>query len=257
MERHSAVISETQYYIEMEMDEASLAKKATQIILEKALLSIQEKGFFSLVLSGGKTPTATYKCLALSSLPWPKIHLFWGDERNVSPQSFDSNFKMANDLLISKISIPAENIHRIQGELADTKEAAQIYERDLRLFFETHQKGSPHFDIILLGLGEDGHTASLFPGSDSTLITDAWVSSFWVEKLKSFRITMRPKILNQASIIIVLVSGSNKSKIVKKVLGEKNESNDSTKYPILSILPQDGKLIWLLDKVSASELINT
>lgn len=251
MARDPLLTQSIQLGIQIESDLHTLSKKACQLISEKTLRSIQEKGFVTLVLSGGKTPIETYKNLAESRLPWSQVHLFWGDERNVPIESPESNFKTANDYLISKITIPSENIHRIQGELSDTKEAAQFYETDLRLFFGTHKTSSPHFDIVLLGMGEDGHTASLFPGTDSTLMSDTWVSSFWVDKLKSFRISLRPWILNQAAFILVLVSGSNKSEIVKKVLEGKN---DSRKYPILNIHPQDGKPIWLLDKAAASQL---
>lgn len=237
--------------IQVEPDHESMVVRAVQIIVTQARLSIHENGFFTLVLSGGKTPIPIYEKLALSDLPWSRVHLFWGDERPVPIDSPENNFRMVQDHLISKIQIPSENIHRIYGELKDLKEVTERYEGDIRQFFKRRNRPGFQFNLILLGLGEEGHTASLFPGTGFNLIPDVWITSFWIEKLKSFRITMLPRLINKASLVVVLVSGSSKSEIVKKVLEGQQSSED---YPILKIQPENGKLIWLMDTSAASQL---
>jgi 6-phosphogluconolactonase len=251
MERNYMIPLSDYDHIQIEPDLDSMAKKVCDLVVSEVHSVIRKKGFFTLVLSGGKTPQEIYKILAKKNLPWPQIHLFWGDERQVPIDSPESNFKIANDYLISKVPLPPENIHRIQGELKDAKEAANNYSQDLRKFFGEHQMIAPEFDLILLGLGEDGHTASLFPTTDYLNKSEDWVSSFWIEKLNSFRISLLPRIINETSLVLVLVAGKNKSKIVAKVLGDRDRITD---YPILSIQPRNGKMIWILDEEASSQM---
>src|SRR5262249_44001213 len=155
------------------------------MILETGQAAIRDRGRFSLVLSGGSTPRRVYARLAEADFPWDKTHLFWGDERAVPPDSTESNYRMVVESLLGKISIPSSHVHRIRGE-SEPRQAAEEYEEELRVFFEN---GRPVFDLILLGMGADGHTASLFPGTTALEERRVSVTSTWVEKLKTFRIS--------------------------------------------------------------------
>jgi 6-phosphogluconolactonase len=204
----------------------------------------------SIALSGGSTPKNIYKLLAepgySSRIPWRKVYLFWGDERFVPPTDHESNFKMANENLISKIPIPPENVFRVKAEKSP-EEAAEEYERKLKQFFGNVQL--PEFSVILLGLGEEGHTASLFPGSRAIGEAHKWVVNNYVEKLGAERITLTFPVINNAGNIVFLVSGKGKAEIVKKVL-----TGNGDNLPAEMINPKQGYLTWLLDKDAASEL---
>jgi len=238
-------------------DAKALTLAAARRIASLANSAVEDHGVFAIALSGGSTPSALYSLMATdeairSKMPWPKVHFFFGDERHVSPEHVESNFRMANEAMFKALGRNDLHIHRILGELTSASEAAQQYEADLREFFEprgllTH--GLPRFDLILLGMGPDGHTASLFPNSSGLLETTRWVAANWVEKFKTDRITMTFPVLNSAAEVIVLVSGAEKAAILAKVL---DEATGGTIYPVQAVRPRDGIKRWMLDAPAAA-----
>lgn len=213
--------------------------------------SMDATGRFSLVLSGGSTPQGVYRLLAESpyreSLSWNAVHLFWGDERCVIKTHPDSNYRMAYETLISKIPIPPDNVHRIQAE-EDALLAAQSAEDEIKDFFEIEEGSFPEFDVVLLGLGDDGHTASIFPDTDAIDEEERIVMDNFVRKLKTHRITMTLPTINHARNVFFLVSGSAKANICKEVIGV-----DGT-LPAQRIRPTSGQLAWFLDRAAAHKL---
>ncbi|MCJ7717140.1 MAG: 6-phosphogluconolactonase, partial [Anaerolineales bacterium] len=191
----------------------------TDFFISIAVEQIDQKGIFSVALSGGRTPLALYKYLAQDSsadhLSWNKIHFFWGDERPVSPDHPDSNFLQASLTLLKPRLIPAENIHRIPGEL-DPKTAAAHYQKEILGWFANTP---PRFDLVLLGMGTDGHTASLFPGTQALLESrqNEWVIANHVPQHSTWRITFTPKLINAAEQVVFLVTGQSKSESLFEV----------------------------------------
>ncbi len=173
------------------------------------------------------------------------MHFFWSDERHVPPDHPESNYRMANEALLTHVPVSADKIHRIRGENADAGDAAREYEQTI---VKVTGEGLPRLDLIFLGLGTDGHTASIFPGSEVLHETKRLVAAPYVEKFKSYRITMTLPLLNNGAAIVFLVSGAEKAEIVKAVLEGENE------YPAQAVNPFQGELIWMLDKDAASKL---
>jgi 6-phosphogluconolactonase len=231
-------------------DSVALYRAAAQEFKRLAETAIAERGRFSVALSGGSTPRNVYSLLAdnYKDLPWDRIHIFFGDERHVPPTDADSNFRMANESLLSQVPIPESNVHRIRAEL-DPNAAAEDYEKQLREFFQLKGGDWPRFDLIWLGLGEDGHTASLFPGSDAINETSRRVAANWVQRLQTFRITLTFPVLNHAAEVVFLVSGENKAQILSNVL-----KPGAKKYPSQSVQPENGHLIWFVDQDAAKLL---
>lgn len=225
-------------------DNATLARVAAQEFHRLAESAIQQRGQFSVALSGGNTPRAVYSLLAdeHKELPWDKIHVFFGDERHVPPDHPDNNFRMASESLLSKVPIPENNVHRIRAEL-EPEAAAKDYDGQLAVFFHLNDHGWPRFDLVFLGLGDDGHTASLFPGSSALSDVSSRVVANWVEKLQTFRITLTFPVLNHAANVVFLVSGESKAQILSAVL-----SPGARKYPAQGVQPEDGRLRWLADR---------
>ena len=184
-------------------------------------------------------------------MPWDKVFFFWGDERHVPPTDADSNFRMANETLLSKIAVPSRNIFRIPAENPDAAAAASEYEETLIKFFSLKPGEFPSFDLILLGMGPDGHTASLFPETAALQERSHLVVANWVEKLKTQRITLTLPVLNAARTVAFLVSGADKAEVLHEVL---QGTGPAEKYPSKLVRPSDGRLIWFLDRASASEL---
>jgi len=214
--------------------------------------AIRSHGKFSVALSGGSTPRGLHQELVTdfsSKLPWQKVFFFWGDERHVPPDSSDSNYRMAKETLLAKLPIPAENIFRIPSELEDAKEAAKKYEQTLEKFFRPDEDSFPRFDFIILGMGPDGHTASLFPGTAALEEKDRLVAANWVEKLNTFRITLTFPVLNSAASVIFLVSGDEKAEMVRRALEE-----PAANLPCQRVRPKPGELVWYLDKGAAVKL---
>jgi len=238
-----------------------VAQKATQEFVRLANAVIARGQVFAVALSGGSTPKRLYQLLAEekgNGFPeaWKKIHLFFGDERHVPPDHAESNFRMVKEALLSHIDMLAENIHRITAENPDANAAAIDYEREMKSFFTKTNKmadGFPVFDLILLGMGPDGHTASLFPGSAGLEEKLRWIISNPVEKFKTDRITLTYPVLNHAANILFLICGEDKAAMIGEVLGTKA---DATVYPVQRVKPVHGTKRWLLDKAAAKELKN-
>ena len=196
---------------------------------------------FTVALSGGSTPKVLYQLLAdqfQTQVPWASTQFFWSDERHVPPDHPDSNYRMAYEALLSRVPVPESNVHRVHSENPSAQEAADEYEKVI----------VPRLDLILLGLGADGHTASIFPGSDVLHETKRLVAAPWVEKLNTYRITMTLPLLNNGASILFLVSGAEKAQIVKEVL------EGPKKYPAQFVQPPNGELIWMLDRDAAAGL---
>ncbi len=241
--------------IEIVKDAEALADRAAELFVSLAVESIAAQGWFSVALSGGSTPLKLYSRLRRPpysiQIDWSKVHLFWGDERCVSPDHPDSNFNTAKLALIDHMPVPVTNIHRIQAELEPTQ-AALSYERELKDFFVG--ESLPRFDLILLGLGEDGHTASLFPGSPALSEQVHWVVSVEHQQppppLVS-RITLTLPVLNACRSAVFLVSGAGKaSRLAQVLLGP----HQPEKLPSQAVQPRDGLLIWLVDQPAAGEM---
>lgn len=214
--------------------------------------AIRERGKFTVALSGGSTPRGLHQELVTkfaSRLPWDKVFFFWGDERHVPPDSSDSNYRMANETLLSKLPVPPTNIFRIPAELSDAREAARKYAQTLQNFFGPARNSFPRFDFILLGMGPDGHTASLFPGTAALQEKDQFVVANWVEKLNTFRITFTYPVLNNAEFVMMLVSGDEKSDMVRRAL-----KDPSANLPCQGVKPVNGEMAWYLDKGAAVKL---
>ncbi len=226
-----------------------LFQAAAAEFIALASTAIRDHEKFSVALSGGSTPKSLYSVLARSALPWDKIFFFWSDERHVPPDHPESNYRMAKEALLSIVPVPPENIFRVRAEEKDANVVAKDYEEALRSFFRLRPGEFPRFDLILLGLGPDGHTASLFPNTPALNETKRLVVANWVEKFKTNRITFTYPVLNYAACVIFLVSGGDKSEIVREVL-----ENPGADLPSQKVHPANGRLLWLLDKDAASKL---
>ncbi len=237
----------------------AVSRAAAEMLVDMALEKLKTKELVAVALSGGSTPKNMFAILANDAalrdrMPWNRVHFFWGDERHVAPDHADSNFRMTHETMLSKVPVPPGNIHRIRSENPDAGEAAAEYEQELREFFKLEEKQLPIFDCVFLGMGPDGHTASLFPGTKALHEQKRLVVSNWVDKFKSHRITMTAPVLNNADIIIFLISGEGKAEPLRAVLeGEKQ----TDLYPSQLITPTHGKLLWLVDKAAARLLKGT
>ena len=240
-------------------DHDEISRQAADEILHQANRMEPSAGKFTIALSGGSTPGRLYRRLGSepavrSRLPWDTIHFFWGDERHVPPNHSQSNYRMACDTLFATAPVPLQNIHRVSAEEPDAAISAEKYERALYSFFELEPGRLPRFDCILLGIGPDGHTASLFPGTDALHEKKRLVVANWVEKLQTHRITMTAPVLNQAALIMFLVSGKEKAEVLKEIL-EGDCRPDL--LPAQLIRPENGRLLWLVDQEAASSLTDT
>ena len=237
--------------IKVYADAAALAKAASEHFVEAARQAFTRQARFAVALSGGTTPQAAYRRLAAPEVArqvdWARVHFFWGDERCVPFDHAESDYGMAREALLDHIPVPPANIHRMRGEL-DPAEAAAGYQVELRQAFGT---ALPRFDQIWLGLGEDGHTASLFPGTAALRETEHWVAANRVEKLNTWRITLTPPVINQAAQVIFLVSGSRKAQVLRAILHGPYQPET---LPAQLVQPKAGQLVWLLDRAAASEL---
>ena len=226
-----------------------LARATAELFAKEAESSMREIGRFAVSLAGGSTPKALYELLAAEyrdALDWGKVHAFFGDERCVPPDHEDSNYRMAHEALLSQV--PVGSVHRMRGEL-DPREAATLYEEELTTFFD----GGPSFDLVLLGIGEDGHTASLFPHTPALDVRDRWVVENPVEKLGTIRITLTTPAINGARKVAFLVTGAGKAEALREVLEGDARPLD---YPAKLIHPPSGALTWMIDKEAASLLSN-
>jgi 6-phosphogluconolactonase len=227
---------------------------AAEEVMRTANEAVVARGRFTIALSGGSTPKSLFNLLATNArttLPWDRMFFFWGDERHVPPTDPESNYRMADEAMLSKIPVAAGNVFRMPAENPDAAAAAEAYEKTLRKFFQTAPDGVPQFDLILLGMGPDGHTASLFPGTAALQEKSRLVVANWVEKLKTHRLSLTLPVLNAARCVAFLVSGTDKADVLKIVL---EEDVPGEQYPAKLVKPSDGKLIWFVDRAAASAL---
>jgi 6-phosphogluconolactonase len=235
-------------------DVDELNREAAAQFIALARDAIVQSRRFTVALSGGLTPKALYSLLASAEyrekIDWPWVHLFWGDERCVPPDHPESNFRMTREALLARVHLPAENIHRMTGEI-EPGQAAAAYEAELQKFFGLAGGDVPRFDLIFLGLGEDGHTASLFPGSTALEEKDRLVATAYVDRLQAHRLTLTLTVINAAAQVTFLVAGQNKVGIVKELLGS---DGSTANYPAAKINPLDGRLTWLIAADAAALL---
>lgn len=233
-------------------DSAALAQEAADRFVAASEEAIDNRGQFIVALSGGSTPQEAYSRLAdpmlATKVSWRNVHLFWGDERCVPPEHPDSNYRMARKTMIQKVPIPQANVHRIQGEL-DPDLAAEAYVEELRSVFGSDDR--PRFDLIFLGLGQDGHVASIFPGSHALRETENWVLAVFAEAHQSWRVTLTPPVLNSARQLSFLVSGKSKADRLQEVLQEEPHAEP---LPAQLVQPVNGQVTWLVDQAAAAKL---
>jgi 6-phosphogluconolactonase len=233
-------------------DASALFGAAADEFEREAIAAVNSHGRFTVALSGGSTPKGLYRLLATrATLPWNKIYFFFGDERHVPPDDPESNYRMVRESLLSKVPILTENVFRIPAEDPSAAHAAATYEQTMKKFFQIDGERFPHLDLVLLGMGPDGHTASLFPGTKALQEKSRWVATNWVEKLKADRITLALPVLNSAAVVMFLVSGPDKAQTLKEVL-EGSQSGEL--FPSRLIQPADGELIWMVDRAAAAAL---
>ena len=237
--------------IEIFANSQELARGAAEYFVARSGEAVAQKGFFTVALSGGSTPQALYQLLAdvhepfHAQVPWSRTHFFWSDERHVPPDHPDSNYRMAHEAMLSRVPVAESNIHRVPSENPDAAAAANEYEQTI---LQLTKQSVPQLDLILLGLGSDGHTASIFPGSEVLHETKRLVAAPWVEKFNTYRITMTLPLLNNGASVLFLVSGAEKAEIVQKVM------EGPKQYPAQAVQPTHGQLLWMLDKDAAAGL---
>ena len=231
---------------------ALLNQTVADDILSLCEVCIKNHGTFHLALAGGNTPKKLYQLIASDAYrgkyPWEKIHVYFGDERCVPVNHADSNFRMANETLLTKVPVPAENIHPIHVDVDDVATSADRY-NDALLASLPNDQGAPKFDLILLGIGDDGHTASLFPGTPILQQMQKYVDAVYVEKFNSWRVSITYPVINAAANIFLLASGDSKAPIVKTVMFD---APPAEPYPIQRIQGQ-GNLCWYLDSAAAAQ----
>ena len=237
-------------------DGAAIAKRAAQEFVQAAASAVREKGSFNIALAGGSTPKALYSLLVndptlRSQVPWDKMHLFFGDERHVAPDHPDSNFRMATEAMISKSPMKPEQVTRIKGEYPDAGQAALEYEEALREYFKLKNGEYPRFDLVLVGMGNEGHTLSLFPGTKALHADGRIAVRNWVGKLYAERITLTAPAASNAARVIFMVTGADKAPALKAVLEGPFEPEQ---LPAQLLQPKNGKLLWLVDTAAGSML---
>jgi 6-phosphogluconolactonase len=226
--------------IERFTDKTSLIERGLSLVEAKINLAIQTKGLCTIALAGGSTPKPLYEQLATKALPWEKIHVFWGDERYVPPTHPDSNEKMAREAWLNQVNIPSSNIHPMPTLAGNPNLDAQQHEQELQQFFSVAAGEIPIFDVILLGMGDDGHTASLFPHTKALEVKDTLVTVG--NKDDNLRLTFTVPLINHADCVIFLVAGENKKPALEHIFAPECDTNQ---YPSRLIQPQ-GELYWLI-----------
>jgi 6-phosphogluconolactonase len=255
---HKGVPAEILPGVHVYGDPAEVARGAARHFVEYAWQSISRHGQFMVALSGGETPRAMFVLLASDEfrgqVDWAKVHVFWSDERAVPPTNAESNYGVARRELLIKVPIPEGNVHRMEAEKPGIGRAAHEYEEVLRKYLDLDDRGFPRFHLIFLGLGKDGHTASLFPGTRVPRQTSRWVSTPLVTKLNMRRMTLTLPVLDAALRVVFLVVGSEKAQILHAVLQEKSDPP----YPAQLVQPREpGIKLFLVDKAAAAMLTPT
>jgi 6-phosphogluconolactonase len=234
--------------VEVLTDKTALIQKSLDLVLEKAQEAIAEREIFTIALAGGSTPKPLYEAMVTQGLPWQKIHIFWGDERYVPPDHPDSNQGMARRAWLDPVGFPEGNLHPMPTDEADPGVAAQKHEAHLQDFFQTSPGQFPSLDLVLLGIGDDGHTASLFPFTDALQVHDRLITVG--NKDGQPRITFTAPFINQARTVVFLVAGASKQPALAEIFAETGDANH---YPARLIQPQ-GELWWLLDQAAGEQV---
>lgn len=232
-------------------DVKALSKAAADLFLQTSQEAISKQGRFSVALSGGSTPQLMHELLAQppyrETIQWENVHVFWGDERCVPPADPRNNATAAFDALLSLVPIPVEQIHPMSGVLPPAESAAE-YAITLNTYFNNHH---PRFDLVFLGMGDDGHTASLFPGTDVLEEKQAMVKSLFLAKQDMYRVTLTAPAINLAAKVVFLIAGGGKANVLKQVI---EGDFDPTTLPSQLIKPSNGELYWLLDEAAGAQL---
>ncbi|HEY2461818.1 MAG TPA: 6-phosphogluconolactonase [Candidatus Acidoferrum sp.] len=237
-------------------DAAAVARRAAREFVRIASIAMKDKGELTVALSGGSTPKALYHLLVSDpefrdQLRWARMKFFFGDERNVGPDDDESNFRMASEALLSKVSLQTEQVHRIKGEYQDAEKAALEYELEIRGAFRLKAGEFPRFDLILLGMGSEGHTASLFPGTKVLQEKSRIVARTWVGKLFAERVTLTAPAINAAANVMFMITGADKALVLKGVLEGPQEPEQ---LPAQMIQPTNGNFLWLIDADAGAKL---
>lgn len=234
-------------------DLQAIARAAAEEFIVRCQQSIKDHGRFTVALSGGSTPKALHAVLVErfkanpKLIEWSRVQIFFGDERHVPPDHPDSNFRMANETLLSKVPISKENIHRIHCENPDAAKAAAEYDAELAQAFRLKQSEFPRFDLILLGMGPDGHTASLFPKTAALNELSKRVVANWVDKFNTWRVTFTRPTINNAASVMLMVAGEDKAAALAEVM----DGGSPEMYPVKYVKPTNARLVWLLDRAAA------
>ena len=232
-----------------------LNRFAAEKFVEIGKNAVSEKGRFTVALAGGSTPKGLYQLLTTKEfadkIDWTKVYFFFGDERNVPHDSDESNYKMARENLFNSLEIRENKIFRWQTNLDNAEKIAENYNKTIKNFFDLNENEFPHFDLILLGMGDDGHTASLFPATKALDETEEIAARNWVEKFDTFRLTFTFPTINNAANIMFLVTGEKKAEILSEILNSKNNEKN---LPSQNVKPTNGKLFWLIDSDAAKLL---
>jgi 6-phosphogluconolactonase len=237
-----------QQLIKVLSDRQAVIEKALEIVLQKAHAAIETRGNFTIALSGGSTPKPLYEALAGQNLPWGKIHVFWGDERYVPADHPDSNQKMARQAWLDRVAIPASNIHAMSTTFSNPSAAATAHEQELKEFFQLSSSEMPEFDLILLGIGDDAHTASLFPHTEALQVSDRLVTVG--SKDGQPRLTLTVPVLNHSQCVVFVVTGASKQPALDRIFAP---TADELTYPARLIHPK-GELWWILDQAAGEKL---
>ena len=237
-------------------DASAVARIGAELFAAAAKEAVAQRGRFVVALAGGKTPAAMYELLASdaslrAAVPWSQCYFFFGDERHVPPDHQDSNYRMANQTLLSRLSLGASQVFRVKAELEDANRAAFEYEEAIRGFFRLSPDEAPRFDLMMLGLGPDGHTASLFPGTRALQERVRLVTANWVGQFNAYRITMTVPVLNEAARVMLSVQGPDKARALKAVL---HGPYEPWQLPAQLVQPKNGTVTWLIDR-SAGALL--
>jgi 6-phosphogluconolactonase len=234
-------------------DVAALIEEAAKRVIAASKQAIAERSRFAVALAGGSTPKPLYELLATipcrEQVEWFRTHIFWGDERLVPPDDPRSNFRMAREALLDHVPIPAGNVHRVCTESGNPEQVAAAYEATIRQVLDSTGNTVPALDVCLLGLGENGHTASLFPGSPVLHESSRLVASEYVAEVAMWRVTMTFLLINQSRLIMFLVAGAGKAPVLRKVLA----ADPKTLLPAQLVKPVDGTLLWLVDRAAMGE----
>lgn len=251
MSASARVIATARGQVRLCRDTAALSHEAALYFAEAAAQAVAERGRFAVALSGGSTPKSLYSLLAgdefRGRISWGQAHFFWGDERCVPPDDPQSNYRMAHETLLARVPVPPVNVHRMAGEDPDPLRAARKYEEELRAFFG---EALPRFDLVLLGLGEEGHTASLFPDSPALEERERLVAAPYVDKLRAYRLTLTLPVLNAAARVAFLAAGKSKRAILPQVL----YGTGTVPVPAQRVRPLQGALLWFIDEEAGADL---